>query len=219
METGSVLESQKLSLKMSGVLIGSSNVYKFYQSDVYKSNNTYSMVCCTDINNFKAVMNNLEDEDKHVIISVVENFLSSAARNESTTEGYLLKMGETMETYLRVLKETAARMPATRFAVADPISRPIYEWYQTNFEAIELSFAERISWMKQNNIMRVKAMPHGCQQFEADGVHLTDASAQIFIETLLKESELFFAAKLVDLVEEERMEVQTESSPLVLTIF
>jgi hypothetical protein len=199
---------------MTGVLIGSSNVYKFYRTDVHKSNNTYSMVRCTDINNFKAVMNNLEDDDKHVIISVVENFLSSAARNESSTEGYLQKMGETMDQYLKILKETAARMPATRFAVADPISRPIYEWYQTNFEAIELSFAEGITWMKQNNISRVKAMPHGCQQFEADGVHLTEASAQIFIETMLKESELFFAAKLVDLVEEERMEVQTEPSPM-----
>jgi hypothetical protein len=86
---------------MMGVLIGSSNIYKFYRREAFPTNRAYAVVRCTDIANFKAIMMNLEDEDKEVIVSVVDNFVSSAARDETVEEGHLTRMGETMNEFLR----------------------------------------------------------------------------------------------------------------------
>jgi hypothetical protein len=70
-------------------------------------------------------MMNLEDEDKEVIVSVVENFVSSAARDETVEEGHLTKMGESMDEYLRIVEAAAKRMPTTKFSIVDPINRKL----------------------------------------------------------------------------------------------
>jgi hypothetical protein len=187
---------------MLGVIIGSSNVYKFYQRDAFKANRAYSVVRCTDIANFNAIMMNLEDDDKEVIISVMENFVSSAARDETTEEGHLTKMGETMDTFLKVIQSVAVRMPVTKFSVVDPINRPKFDWYSKNYDAIRWTTREGIAKMRRTNLTCVDGLPLGCAQFEADGVHLTAASAQIFLESLLKNSEAFFDAPTVTVEDE-----------------
>jgi hypothetical protein len=57
--------------------------------------------------------------------------------------------------------------------------------------------------MKKANLTCVDGLPLGCAQFEADGVHLTSASAQIFLENLLKTSEAFFDAPTVTIEEDD----------------
>jgi hypothetical protein len=57
--------------------------------------------------------------------------------------------------------------------------------------------------MKRSNLSCVEGLPLGCAQFESDQVHLTAASGQIFLESLLKNSETFFDAPTVNLEEEE----------------
>ncbi len=188
---------------MSNILIGSSNVFRFYRREVYKEFKDYNVVRCTDINNFDATMTSLEPEDKEVVISVIENFLEKSARNEESDEGFLTKLGETVDLYVRIITEAATRLPGTRFAVADPIMRPKIEWYQKNFECIQLTIKECFRRARKDNIMQVEGIPEGCQQFEGDQVHLTPEAGQIFIEGLLKESEKFFKAPIVDLGEEE----------------
>jgi hypothetical protein len=192
-----------LNPKMLGVLIGSSNIYKFYQREAFASNRAYSVVRCTDISNFNAIMMNLEDDDKKVIVSVMENFLSSAAKDEQSEEGQLEKMGETMDTFLKIVSAAAVRMPATKFSIVDPINRPKFKWYEINYDAIWRTTREGIAKMRKTHLSCEDGLPMGCAQFEADGVHLTAASAQTFLECLLKNSEAFFDAPTVTVEEDE----------------
>jgi hypothetical protein len=57
--------------------------------------------------------------------------------------------------------------------------------------------------MKKSNLSCVEGLPLGCAQFEADQVHLTAASGQIFLKNLLKNSETFFDAPTINLEEED----------------
>ena len=49
---------------MARLLIGSSNVYRFYEAGKFTSYNPYIMVNCTKVEVFKAKMDALEAEDK-----------------------------------------------------------------------------------------------------------------------------------------------------------
>jgi hypothetical protein len=90
---------RKSSRKMSGMLIGSSNVYRFYRSESFPTFKNYSMVRCTDIESFRAIMGNLEEDDKKVIVAVVENFLATGARDETTDKGRTEAMGKIVHDY------------------------------------------------------------------------------------------------------------------------
>jgi hypothetical protein len=201
---------------MMGVLIGSSNIYKFYRREEFAANRAYSVVRCTDIANFKAIMMNLEDDDKEVIVSVMENFVSSAARDETTEEGQLTQMGKMMNNFLGIFQATAVRMPATKFSIVDPISRPKFAWYTKNYDALRRTTREGIAKMKKANLTCVDGLPLGCAQFEADGVHLTAASAQIFLESLLKTLEAFFDAPTVTIEENEAKMFDDEAEEIGL---
>jgi len=188
---------------MNRILIGSSNIYRFYRCDDYKDFNAYTVVKCTDIKTFDAVMTNLEVNDNEVIVSVLENFLEKSGRSETTEEGYFLRLGETFEEFNRIVKFVADKRPTTKFVMVDPIKRPAAAWYQNLYEDIVKTFSESIQMMRMSNITRVEGIPEGCQQFEQDLVHLTEDSGQIFIEGTLSKAEAFFKAPLVDLVDHD----------------
>ena len=190
---------------MNRVLVGSSNVYRFYNKDVFKEYNSYILVKCVDIKSFEAIMANLGKDDKEVIVSVLENFLDRAGSVESSEEGYLLRLGETIESYGRIISEAAVRNPATKFSIADPIWRPNLKWYQEMFDGIITACRETIGNIRRGNVTRIEAIPEGCQQFEKDQVHLTEDSAKIFIEGLLKTSATFFNAPIIDLDDDEEI--------------
>jgi len=187
--------------EISRIIIGSSNVYRFYNQETYKDFNKYTLVKCTDIESFRATVENLGTNDSEVVISVIENFLERAARDEDSTEGWTMKMGESLDRFMRILKDSTKRLPKTKFVVAHPITRPKCVWYQDLFDDITTSFNECFELMKLDNVSRVDAIAQGCQQFERDQVHLTDAAGQIFIEGLLTGAETFFRAPLIDLDE------------------
>jgi hypothetical protein len=187
---------------MNRILIGSSNIYWFYRCDDYKEFNAYTVVKCTDIKTFDAVMSNLEVNDNEVIISVLENFLERSGRSETTEEGYFLRLGETFDEFNRIVKFVADKRPTTKFVMVDPIKRPAAAWYQNMFEDIVKTFSESIQSMRMSNITRVEGILEGCQQFEQDQVHLTEDSGQIFIEGTLSKAD-FFKAPLVDLVDHD----------------
>jgi hypothetical protein len=109
------------------LIIGSSNVYRFYKPEVYTGVRKFSMVRCTDIASFKAIMSNLETDDKEVIVSVIENFLATAARSEETEEGRLESMGNVIEEFMKIVTSAATNYPDAKFAIAKPIWRPKFE--------------------------------------------------------------------------------------------
>jgi hypothetical protein len=196
---------------MDRIIVGSSNVYRFYRPELYKDYKAYNVVRCTDIITFKAVMENMAEGECGVVVSVLENFLERSIVGETEKEAVLSGLGETMLEFMRIIKTTASRLPKSKFIIAEPIKRPKNESYQANFENILTAFGEGFEFAKKDNITKMEGIPEGCQQFEPDGVHLTADSGQIFIEGLLSKAEIFFSADLVNL-EEEEIIINDESS-------
>jgi hypothetical protein len=191
------------SLKMDRIFVGSSNVYRFYRPELYKEFTTYNVARCTDIILFKAVMENLEESETGVVVSVIKNFLSRSIEGGAGAEAVLVNFGETIDSFMSIVKAAATRLPNSRFALADPIKRPKIIQYQNHFEDIIQAFSEAVTFARRDNITRIDAIAEGCQQFEEDQVHLTGASGQIFIEGLLSKSKAFFDAPIVDLINDE----------------
>ncbi len=63
---------------MNRVLIGSLNVYRYYNKSSYQNFNDYVLTKCTDIKIFEAIMTSLGKNDNEVIVSVLENFIDKA---------------------------------------------------------------------------------------------------------------------------------------------
>ena len=198
---------------MDRIIVGSSNVYRFYRPELYKDFKTYNVARCTDIVTFKAVMDNLEEEESGVIVSVLENFLDRSIEKGGGNEAVLINLGETIATFVGIIKAAAIRFPTTRFSIADPIKRPKNPQYQNHFEDIIQSVGDAVAFAKRDNMTRIDAIAEGCQQFESDQVHLTAASGQIFIEGLLSKSEAFFSAPIVNLTNDDE-EMTTEDKSI-----
>jgi hypothetical protein len=192
---------------MERVIIGSSNVYRFYKTDLYKEFNAYNMVRCTDVVTFKAIVENLEENESEVIVSVLENFLERSVGEDTSEENLFTSLGLAIQNFMKIIGSAAKRLPNSKFAIAEPIQRPKREWYQQKYDDIITAFNESFDFMRLNNVTRISGIPQGCQQFDPDQVHITEASGKIFIEGLLTESEKFFKAPLVDLAMEEDEQV------------
>ena len=72
--------SKKMPVKSERVIIGSSNVHNFYRKDDFSEYPEFQIMKCTRIHAFKAQMNLLDNDNKLIVISVIENFLADAAR-------------------------------------------------------------------------------------------------------------------------------------------
>ena len=68
------------------ILIGSSNVFRFYRQESFADYPTYEVVKCTRSPTFKVQMKSLNEENKLVVVSVIENFLVDAARKGETND-------------------------------------------------------------------------------------------------------------------------------------
>ncbi len=178
-------------------IIGSSNVYRFYKPGTHNAKQNYSMVRCTDIVSFKAIMTNLESTDTEIIVSVIENFLTTAAKSDTTDEARIESMGGALNEFLDILKTTATKYPQTKFAVAKPIWRPKFDWYQKSLDDLQHTLNERFAVMTLNNLTKFEAIPEGCQQFTEDQVHLTPESGKIFVDGLISGAENFFDTELI----------------------
>ena len=64
--------------EMSHLIIGSSNVYRFYSPELFPDNKKYDVTRCTNYEVFKAKMASLETTVTRVVIQVVENFLEDS---------------------------------------------------------------------------------------------------------------------------------------------
>ena len=199
---------------MSAMIIGSSNVYRFYRSESFPTFKSYSMVRCTDIVSFKAIMGNLENDDKEIIVAVVENFLATAARDQTSDEAKIEAMGKVVNEYCQIIRTTARSRRETKISVALPIKRPKFEWFQGNLDDIQATIKEIFALYKLDNISSFEAIAEGCQQFEQDQIHLTKESGQIYIEGLLAKSEVFFKAEVHTVVEDEDEDEEDSRTPI-----
>ena len=184
---------------MACLLIGSSNVARFYKPENFKDHRPYQMLKCTTVDSFTALMNELEvGNNNRVIISVFENIIIDAtktAKNDEERNGFIKSsIGNSLD----LIGKTAKRLPDSKFCIVMPLMRPAVKWFQEMLGSIDSDIRDALVATGAENITRVNCVCHSLQQFEKDGIHLTADAGVIFVESILKLSEEIFDAAQVD---------------------
>jgi len=187
---------------MSRIIVGSSNVRRFYSHSRFKAYQPYKMELCTVFRMFEVTMESIP-ADARVIISVVENFIEKEITQEGDKDDHLKKaMGKFME----VVVKAAKKNEGARLVVAYPILRPGNGWMTDNEEKIRKEFESAYNVQDQINISKVDCVLKSSQVFEKDGVHLTEKAGQNFVENLLGMAEDNFEADIIDLGDKDIVE-------------
>jgi hypothetical protein len=198
------------------VLIGSSNVANFYKKTDFEEYPDYQMIKSTRIGTFKAQMMKIDQSNKLVVISVIENFLADAARKgeEEDPETYEVHFDEILSSaiqeFVEVVKEAATRLPTTTFLLVKPILRPALNWYDLNFEEICDDLKEKLAKINCDNVSEIESLSRASQNFAADEVHLTTESGRLFVDCIISAAEAYYnAGPVIDLAEEEDERMET----------
>jgi hypothetical protein len=184
------------------ILIGSLNVYRFYQPEALPGYSKYKMIGCTSMEVFRVAMDGLENVKGGVTISVVKNFLCKAIHGIENSDQRTVALQKAMEDYLEAIQITAMKKPLLKFALVQPILRPREDWYMAGCETFCKQLDDPIRRMDLRNVSKIGAPIKISQVFEPDGVHLTTTAGKHFIETILYNAEEFFTAEFVDLKNE-----------------
>ena len=202
---------------MAYILIGSSNVARFYLPNVFTSYNKYEMVKCTRFADFKARMGCFEPTDKFIIISVIENFVVDAVGETPDPETFDETLTNTINQFNETIKSAALRLPGTRFALVKPLLRPKHKWYMENYDEICEDLDKGIKSMGLDNVTSIDAISRSSQKFVRDEVHLTDDAGHTFVDGILNGAVSFFGAEFVNLDTDkaegsERMDTDNETT-------
>jgi hypothetical protein len=191
---------------MANMLIGSSNVARFYNPDAFPDFRKYNLSRCTTMASFKATMT--EMEKGVAIISVFENIIVDAAKGlskgkDSTKDkdGMEKAIYKSIDAVLELVRLTADRLPETKLAVVTPLQRPSVLWFQEKGDKIYDYIRNSTNTIRtsRNNVFLLDCVCTSLQQFEEDGVHLTMDSGLCFLEDILKKGEAAFKAVNIDL--------------------
>ena len=150
------------------------------------------------------------------MIQVMENIFEDAVKNNVAEDGSIREdvlmntVKASVAVVVGLIKDAAVKMPDTKFAMITPITRPSLEWYTLRFSEITLIFEEAVVAANVANIKFIKCFAVESQVFEDDMLHLTQESGEIFVESILRASEVFFA--------EENQEIETEMEVEQVTI-
>jgi hypothetical protein len=184
---------------MACLLIGSSNVARFYKPENFKDHRPYQMLKCTTVDSFTALMNELEvGNNNRVIISVFENIIIDATKTAKNDEERNGLIKSSIGNSLDLIGKTAKRLPDSKFCIVMPLMRPAVKWFQEMLGSIDSDIRDALVATGAENITRVNCVCHSLQQFEKDGIHLTADAGVIFVESILKLSEEIFDAAQVD---------------------
>jgi hypothetical protein len=171
-----------------------------YYPDNFKGYLPFNMVKCTKMVVFRELMEEINKE-KEVIIAVIENFRCDAVTNifSPTSELIASSIETVIGEIMGVVKNTAARLPETRFSLAQPILRPKHDWYTKKYDGFCRSFVAGTNSLGLDNVAKIEAMPRASQFFAADKVHLTKESSKAYVNGLFFNSDSLFMAELVNL--------------------
>jgi hypothetical protein len=179
---------------MANLLIGSSNVARFYGAGSFKNYREYNLIKCTNNDSFVAHMENLSSTNKSVLISVVENFLADKVGDRESEVDQLVD--KSVRSFLTTISEAAIRLPDTRFGIVMPLGRPALKWYHGRVGEISSFITSGLRHLifdnKIDNLMKIDCIPSASQQFEQDQVHLTPSSGKLFLTEMLSVAEVFF---------------------------
>jgi hypothetical protein len=190
---------------MANILVGSSNVARFYKVDKFKDFRQYNFSRCTTMDTFKATMTELEEGV--AIISVFENIIVDAAKGLKN-EGDELNNAifKSIDAVLDLISATADRMPETKLAVVTPLRRPAVVWFLEKENLIYDYIKKNMNTIRisRNNVFMIDCVCPSLQQFEEDGVHLTVDAGVCFLEDILGKGEVAFKAVNIDLTKDSR---------------
>jgi hypothetical protein len=186
---------------MAGLLIGSSNIRKFYDT---KSATNLRFEVATIRRSFDISLDSVKNGER-VIISVIENFIEKAIMtNAGLTEDEKYKaMTEEMVSFMERIDDCATVKPLSKFALAYPIGRPANRWMSEREDDIRKEFERSYNRKGRGNIYKIDAIAKESQNFEKDGVHLTKESGSMFVNNLLDMAEGAFESELVEESEDE----------------
>ena len=188
------------------LLIGSSNVSRFYPDLDPKWKEDIKFEKCTKIEVLKAILS--ETEAEKVIITVVENFLSDAIGDLREKPEIEKAIDASMKEYLSIVQEAADRIPNTKFALVEPMRRPALPWYESKLEEIIRFHNTCIQKMKRPNVDRINGLLHSTQHFDSFGVHLVPTSGISFVEMIIANADDLFEMMQTDVVEIEDEEMK-----------
>jgi hypothetical protein len=178
---------------MSNLLIGSSNVARFFDAKAHTTAREYNMIKCTNIDAFMTHMDGIGSNCEMVLISVIENFLVDKVGNK--TDEIDLLVDDCVKTFLNSVAKASLRLPATKFGLVMPIGRPAVTWFQNRIGDIANFITSGINHLDSENVGRIECCPSSAQQFDQDLIHLTPASGRVFVEGILTQAEKFFTSK------------------------
>jgi hypothetical protein len=195
-------------MNLNTLLIGSSNVSRFYADLDQKWTEDIKFVKCTKIEVLKAILDDTKAEK--IIVSVVENFLSDAVENLLVKEKEDVEkaIDTTMKDYLGAIQVFADKLPNTKIALVEPMRRPALPWYETKLEDI-IAFHNRcIHKMKRPNVDRINGLLQSSQHFDSFGVHLVPTAGLKFVEMIIANADDLFEMMETDVVEIEDEEMK-----------
>lgn len=195
---------------MSRILIGSSNVRRFYSHSRFKSYQPYKMELCTVFRMFEVTMDSVPAEGR-IIISVIENFIEKEINQVDDTEKEE-RMKAVMSDFMKVVVKAAKKNKGAKFVMAYPLLRPGHPWMTDNEDAIRREF--EVVYNKQDlaNISKADCMLRSSQVFDRDGVHLTKDAGVTFVENLLGMAVDNFEAEVIDIDLTEKIVSLAKSS-------
>ena len=181
------------------LLIGSSNIYRLYNSKDHGQIRDYKMIKCTQSESFDAHMSNMVAGSKFVVVSVIENFVVDLVTNDREPDAEIVHC---VRSFLKLIADTASRLPGTKFAVVMPLQRPAVKWYQEKLAEITSSLEKGVKDIQKklgfDKVEIIECSAISTQDFEKDNIHLTDPSAKIFLDHILSKSEAFFTGSNED---------------------
>ena len=193
------------------LLIGSSNVTRFYPDLDSRWKEDIRLEKCTKIETLAAILD--ETTAEKVIISVIENFVSDAVGSLEKKEKVDIEkaIDATMKEYLSIVQKAADRIPNTKFALVEPMRRPALPWYEDKLEEIILFHNKCIQKMRRPNIDRINGLLHSTQHFDSFGIHLVATSGLRFVEMIIANADDLFEVMETDVVEIEDEEMKDMS--------
>ena len=190
---------------MANLLIGSSNVYRFYKLVTRKEQTRYTMIGCTNLEVWSATVDDITMEKGDVIISIIENLICDAVVEVADPKAKAIIVEDVVKSFLEQVRKCAAEHPGVKFALVQPMLRPKHQWYTDGHGNLCKIFDETIKEMRAQNVAKINGPPSCTQVFAADGVHLTETAGKLFVESIISEAEVFFKQEIIDLEKEKMM--------------
>ena len=92
---------------MANLLIGSSNVYRFYKLVTRKEQTRYTMIGCTNLEVWSATVDDITMEKGDVIISIIENLICDAVVEVADPKARAIIVEDVIKSFLEQVRKCA----------------------------------------------------------------------------------------------------------------